>query len=1035
MKLRTRLWTILTSVSAALLIASSVGTYIAINYGSAAINMLFAIDTTKVIGTTEKMRFESDWGNPNGKGFFNEDKIMTRKAAVEGMTLLWNKDVDGKPALPLQEGNKLSCLSHSSVDIVESGTGSGHIDTVTQTGAKANTTLKDALSRYFEVNDKLWRFYTYGEGSTYTRGKTNYSESGPGAVNEVPWSKYTSEVTDSFSDYNDAAIVFISRTGGENGDLHTSKDGVAEEDGGYLALTQEEKDLLSNITSDKRFKKVILVLNTGNPIMMENLKPYIDNIDAAIYMGEAGTSGVNALAELLVGNESPSGRLSDTLAYSLFSHPSTVNDSKFTYSDIPSGGIESERYQGHYMVYAENIYIGYKYFETRYMDSILNPDSGASSSVGAEASTSGWNYDQEVAFPFGYGLSYSDFSYSDFSVKLAEDEQSYDVSVKVTNTGDVASKEVVQVYLSKPYTQHDKDNDIEVAGVELVGFDKTEKLAPGASEELVINVPKDYFKTYDANYKNEDSEGRYVLEAGDYYLTAATDSHVAANNILAAHGKTPSPEKVMAGQRDVSMGKDFATKLTLEEDTETYKVSRQTGEEIHNQLSQMDMNRYDGRGDNHVTYLSRKDWDGTYPEPVTIKFTDDMSEDLAITHVSPKNEPDKMPTYSKFASGSTDGKPDVHNGDLVAADFIDAPLNEYDERWNEDWDKKWNQLLDQMSWNEQATICANAYHQLNGAESVALPSSRQENGPVGITKRGESNWQIPNDNVKDWNYVCYPSGPVLASTFNTDIVEQVGQHMSEDMLYLGYNGIYGPGGNLHPSPFGGRNWEYYSEDPILSGLTGAAQCRGIENKGNIAYVKHFAFNDMETYRHYCGIFSNEQAARENYLRAFEIIFTDGGASGTMNSFTRVGFTWSGMCKELQTNILRQEWGWDGINITDWIENKFMSKPDAILAGTNSFDGNGTPSTYFGGYENDPDFAAKLRESTKIIIYNVVSTHTFNGLTRESIVETVTPWWQIVLYSVIALFSVATAGCGAMLTITLIMSNKKRREEASQGESK
>lgn len=1026
MKIRTTLWTVLTSVSAVLLTASAIGSYYAINEGSAAINMVFGFNPSKVIGTTERMRYESDWANPNGEGFFNENKRMIREAASEGMTLLWNKDVEGKPALPLAENNKLSCLSHSSVDIVESGTGSGHIDTVTQEGKNARTTLKEALNRYFQVNDTLWNFYNIGAGSGHGRGKTNYSESGPGVIDEVPWSKYTDEVKNSFGEYNDAALIFISRTGGENGDLHTSQDGVATEDGGYLALTQEEKDLLQNVTSDSRFKKVVLVINTGNPLMMKDLQPYIDNIDAAIYMGEAGTSGVNALAEILIGNKSPSGRLADTLAYNLFSHPSTLNDDKFTYSNI-NGALESERYQGHYMVYQEGIYIGYKYFETRYMDGISDPSgTGALSNAGAYNSTSGWNYDQEVAFPFGYGLSYSTFSYSNYDVKLSEDEQSYEVSLTVTNTGDVPSKEVVQVYLSKPYTDYDKEHDIEVAGVELVGFDKTEELQPNAHEDLTISVPLDYFKTYDSTYKNEDgTEGRYILEGGDYYLTAATDSHIAANNVLAAQGETPTAETVMAGSREVEMGKDFATKLTLSEDKETFKTSRQTGKPIHNQLDNMDINKYENKGDNKVTYLSRQNWEETYPEPVALNFTDGMKDDLAVTHVSPKNDPDNMPTYSKFASGSTNGKPDVNNGDLVAADFIDAPLNEYSEGWSEEWEAKWNQLLDQMSWTEQAQLCANAYHQLNAAESIALPSSRQENGPVGITKRGESNWQIPNKDVKDWYYTCYPSAPVLASTFNTDIVEEIGQHMSEDMLYLGYNGIYGPGGNLHRSPFGGRNWEYYSEDPVLSGLIGAAQVKGIENKGSIAYIKHFAFNDMETYRHYCGIWSNEQAARENYLKAFEIIFTDGKASGTMNSFTRCGTQWSGMCKELQTNILREEWGWDGINITDWVENKFMSKPDAVFAGTNSFDGNGNPS-WFSGYENDPDFAKCLRESSKIIIYNVAHTHTFNGITRESIVETLTPPWQIALYCLIGFFATTTVGCGAMLTISLVMRFKQKK---------
>lgn len=498
----------------------------------------------------------------------------------------------------------------------------------------------------------------------------------------------------------------------------------------------------------------------------------------------------------------------------------------------------------------------------------------------------------------------------------------------------------------------------------------------------------------------------------------------------------------MVGEpRKVSLGADFVKKLTLERDATTYAVSRQTGEKVYNKLDCGDINKYEGRGDNSVTYLSRKDWDGTYPTPAKITITDKMKNDLAISFVSPKAATaDKpMPTYGKFVSGAKDGKPDVENGDLVVFDFIDAPLNEYDENWSEEWEAKWNQLLDQMTWYEQANICANAYHQLVGATSIALPASRQENGPVGITKRSESNWQIPNQDVKDWTYIAYPNAPVLASTFNTEIVEQVGQHMSEDMLYLGYNGIYGPGGNIHRTPFGGRNWEYYSEDAVLSGIIGAAQCKGIESKGCLAYVKHFAFNDSETNRHHCGIWSNEQASREIYLRAFEIIFTDGEASATMNSFTRVGTTWNGMSKELQTDILRKEWGWDGINITDWIESDVMSKPDAIFAGTNSFDGNGKPETYFKGWDNDADFAWKLRESAKIIIYNVARTHTFNGISRNSIVINVTPWWQATLYAFIGVFTFLTVAAGAMLTLSIVFKQKfaeidAKREAAKAGAS-
>lgn len=1037
------LWTVVTSLCALLLAVFIVGTFIAVNFASAAINMVFGVDPTRVVGETENMRFESDWADVNGKGLFIEDKIMIRKAAAEGMTLLWNKPIeDGSDALPLPEGSWVSTLSHSAVDIAECGGGSGAIDdnnTLPKEGRV--TTLRDALNRYYAVNNELWRFYESGAGSSYSR-RTH--RPWPNAntswyVNEVPWSVYTSNgITDTFAEYGDAAIVVISRVGGENSDLYKSSE-VSLEQGSYLALTQEEKDLLNEVCKYREqnvFKRVILVVNTGNTIQFGDFAPYIDNIDAAIYMGQAGTSGVNALAELLVGNENPSGRLADTLAYNVFAHPSTEDVPTDSYSNFNSPSCGNWDHSRHYTVYQEGIYVGYKYFETRYMDGVLDAEgTNALSTAGAKNSASGWNYDEEVAFPFGYGGSYTDFTWSDFKQEKVGDN--YEISVTVTNNGPVAGKEVVQVYLSKPYTEHDKENDIEVAGVELVGFAKTDKLAPKAGQTVKVTVPAESFKTYDANYDNGDGTyGRYVVEAGDYYLTAATDAHVAANNVLSARGETPSGQKLMTGEaRDAGLSGAFAAKLSLSEDATTYAVSTQTGEKVYNQLDGMDINRYENRGTNQVTYLSRQDWQGTYPKDLQLVSNDALGADLAQSFVEPKDATaeNPMPTYGKFASGSTTGKPDVENGDLVAFDFIDAPLNEYDERWSDEWEQKWNQLLDQMTWREQAMLCTNAYHQMYGAESIALPSSKQENGPVGITKRGESNWQIPNKDVTDWTYVCYPNAQVLASTFNVDIVEQIGQHKSEDMLYLGYNGIYGPGVNIHRNPFGGRNWEYYSEDPILSGLIGAAESKGIENKGCLAYAKHFAFNEMESYRTSNGIWCTEQAGRELYLRAFELVFTE--ASATMNAFTRCGTRWTGMCAELQTNILRKEWGWDGLNITDWIIDDCMSKPDALFAGTNTFDGNGTPETYLGGWENDPDMAQALRESTKIIIYNVVSTHALNGMTRNSIVEEITPWWQLALYGFIAGFAVLTVGSGAMLTVSIVRNKKAKASKTADADKK
>jgi beta-glucosidase len=320
-----------------------------------------------------------------------------------------------------------------------------------------------------------------------------------------------------------------------------------------------------------------------------------------------------------------------------------------------------------------------------------------------------------------------------------------------------------------------------------------------------------------------------------------------------------------------------------------------------------------------------------------------------------------MPVYGVFESGSTNGIPDVENGDLVAIMFMDAPLYPeqvtdeellklvYDDglAYVDHWNAMWDQLLDQMTFEEQCYIVVNSYHWIHGAVSIALPESRQENGPVGITKRTELFFSLPNDDTikgddgTGWTWLAYPCAGILAASFDTDIAQRVGEHKSEDMLYLGYNGIYGPGVNMHRSPFGGRAFEYPSEDPYLAGYTAAYETIGIESKGAMAYVKHYALNDMETNRVNCGIWSTEQASREIYLRAFEIVFTVGKASATMNSFTRIGTTWNGASYEMMTAILRDEWGYDGLVISDWVtDGSAMSYVDGVMAGTDTFDGNG-----------------------------------------------------------------------------------------------
>lgn len=1069
------LWGILTGIFAVVFAAVLILHFVAVNFASAAINMMFGTSNFKTVNDpdAEVQTFhETDYDfTRNGESLYKEDSAMIEEAEAAGAVLLWNKT----SALPLAGTERLSLLGHSTVDVVECGTGSGYVETFDyKANGKATLTMKQAFeSRGFSVNPTLWNFYSTGEGSSYkmiTWPKTNCTQWQQWSVNEVPQSKYTAQVTDSYAAYGDAAIVMLSRSGGEYSDLHfnyaNSNDFVGNNDnnkkentsaeGGYLGLSDEEDALLADVLARKRsgvFKKVILLLNTGNPIQMQDIEPYYGGIDACMWIGQPGSTGMNGVADLLKGKDmegnvlTPSGRLPDTWAYDNNSAPAAANDGNYLYgnSELITSGHGTAAYSNKYMVYQEGIYIGYRYYETRYFD-CATESGNAGSAAGAKHSEGGWNYSSEVAFPFGYGISYTDFGYSGFkAVKRGDD---YEVSVNVTNSGAVAGKEVVQVYLSKPYTDYDKDMGIEKSAVELVGYAKTGVIKPGKSETVTIRVSAEDFKTYDA-----EGEQTYIIEKGGYYLTVATDAHVAVNNVLDYMGAEHEAQAVLGGvenTKSTALGSAFVEKFELSKDYRTYSVSSQTGEEITNRLDSGDINKYVNRENNSVTYLSRSDWEGTYPTAhAELTLNAKMAQDLLYNR-TPDPGDSQAPVYNTFNSGAENktgtekSMPVVAEGDLVAIQFMEAPL--YPEKVKDEellklvyddglayvdhWNKMWDTLLDQMTYEEQCYMVVNSYHWIHGATSIALPESRQENGPVGITKRNELFFSLPNDeaikgeNGTGWTWVAYPCAGILAASFDTDIAQRVGEHKSEDMLYLGYNGIYGPGVNMHRSPFGGRAFEYPSEDPFLAGYTEAYEAIGIESKGCLAYAKHYALNDMETNRVNCGIWSNEQASREIYLRAFEIVFTVGKASATMNSFTRIGTTWNGASHAMMTDILRGEWGYDGLVISDWITTgSAMSYVDGVMAGTDTFDGNGKADELT-KYSNNPAVQQAVRESTRRIIYNVVRTNVMNGMSLTSRTVAVTPWWETALIALDCVTGVIFAACAGMLVASFVLGKKQ-----------
>ena len=844
---------------------------------------------------------------------------------AEGAALLMNNG-----ALPLEVGSKVSTLSSSSVNIVYGGTGSGNVD-----ASKADN-LKVALEKSgFEVNPVLWDFYLSEEGAKYSRA---YGEGESAAllgsfnIGEAPWAVYSEDILNSFAQYGDAVIITLSRIGGEGADAKET----------YLELDQNEKDMLAGaaqLKADGKIEKIIVLINTSNALQVDFLKENEYSVDACLWIGGVGAYGTNAVTDILAGKVNPSGSLVDTYCYDNFSSPAMKNAIPVTYGGYDGKNIPD--YAETYLIYQEGIYVGYKYYETRYEDFVMGTGNAGT-----------YAYSDDVAFPFGHGLSYTTFAYSDMTVTYNAETDAFDVSVTVTNTGDVAGKETVQIYAQSPYTQYDVDNGVEKASVALCGFGKTQVLVPGASETVSVSVAKRELAAFDTY-----GAGTYILDAGDYYLTVATDAHNAVNNVLAAKGFTVESTD---GRMDLDGDAALTFKYVQEAfDDKTYATSL-NGTEITNQLSLADPNLYEGTEGQNVTWLSRNDWEGTYPsdEQIVLQLTELLIKDLQRTRYNSADyEAVEMPVL-----GAQNG---IKLYDMIGLDYNDP---------------KWEQLLDQLTYDEMVAMIGDSFHWRMPAESVQAPGSRDENGPQGLTVAlfGSS---------LGVETTAFTSEDVMAATFNSELMYEVGKLIGNDCLAADVSCLYGPGANMHRIPYGGRNFEYYSEDGFLSGQICAAEVKGIQEKGVDVVIKHFALNDSEQDRIGLGVWLNEQAAREIYLKAYQAAFETGNANGVMTAYTRWGAVWSGGVKGLMTNIMRGEWGNNGMSITDNVITPMVTGADGVLAGTTTYDAmlpnivNELP-----GYENDPVIVTAMREACHHNLYALANSSAMNGIGPDTSIK-------------------------------------------------
>jgi len=588
----------------------------------------------------------------------------------------------------------------------------------------------------------------------------------------------------------------------------------------------------------------------------------------------------------------------------------------------------------------------------------------------------------------------------------------------------VPGKKTVQIYAQKPYTTYDISNGIEKSAVDFVGYSKTKVLNPGESEIVTVSVPEYFLTSYDAL-----GTGVYILEdEGPYYLTAAENSHEAINNILAAKGKTVADGMTADGNVDMVYSIQYGF------DAQTYSKSYGTGADVTSLFKNADINRYEGKGSNNVTYLSRNNWEGT------LKLWSDINADGKNDNYVKLAMTDTM--YADSILDSEDIPVNDNNWPVMGSTATNHKLislmdAEYD-------DEIWNELLDQLTYEELSRLCAVGLRMTVSLPSIVKPETLDHNGPSGVTQKysaGPNGYaNQTNDPDKNMTGTCYPCNGIIAATMNDQLVKEVGELIGEDAMWAGYAGLYGSGLNIHRTPYAGRVFEYFSEDGILTGLIDTHKTIGIQSKGVYVYNKHFVLNDQEQNRQGLATWCNEQAMREIYLRAFELPIVYADAKCVMTAFNRIGAVWAGACKELLTDWLRGEAGMKGFAVTDMFDREYMSKPHEVLAGNDIPDnypgGTGTgisDRTNLGfefeaygpnGATPNAQIARAMRESAHRILYTVLHSRGMDGITINTQIIEITPWWQTALTVSIIVLAVLSVLSVAWLVIDMIPKKKK-----------
>ncbi|NMM95030.1 glycoside hydrolase family 3 protein [Bifidobacterium oedipodis] len=850
---------------------------------------------------------------------------LAEEVESEAITMLKNDNAN----LPLSS-KKVNVFGWGSTNPVYGGTGSGSLS-----DSYEKVSLLEGLAQAgIETNDSLTDMYTeYREGRPEAKiWVVDWT------LPEVPADQYSDTLIADAQEFSDEALVVITRIGGEGVDLPidmksdeityvNNSDKYEDFEAGdhFLQLSQTEEDMIKLVTEN--FENVTLVYNGANALEFDFLDEY-PQISSVLWVPPAGQSGFVALGEILTGEVNPSGKTSDTFVKDLTQTPVWNNFGSFKYDNMQE--FELDERTPSFVNYTEGIYVGYKFYETADDEGLID-------------------YDDMVAFPFGYGLSYTTFSQEMGDVTYADGKVSFDVTV--TNTGEKAGKDIVEVYYNPPYT----NGGVEKSSVNLVDFAKTDLLEPGESQTVSIEFEDDDMASYDY----EDAKA-YVLEAGDYVVSINSDSH------------TVIDEQTI----------NVAETITYDSEDNTH------GGDAVVATNQFD----DANGD--LTYLSRADHFANYVEATAAPTSYSMSDEVKATFVNNSNydpvdyndDSDEMPT--------TGAKNGVRLADLYDKDY-DDPL--------------WDDLLDQLTFNDMDNLIANAGFGSAAVDSIGKIQMVDADGPAAL-----------NNNFTGVGSIGFPSSTAFACTWNVDLATRFGEMIAQMAHDMHVSGWYAPAMNIHRSAFGGRNFEYFSEDPTLSGVMATKEIEAAQQEGVYAFIKHFALNDQEANRNnmLC-TWANEQAIREIYLKPFEMSVKEGGATAAMSAFNYIGTTYAAAHSPLLNTVLRGEWNFRGMVLTDFF-GYFDSyqNPDHEIR-----NGNDAMLSTIGIGNHVTDTSATSVKAMRTAAHNILYTTANSWMYADGEPETVTPVWKTIAYAAIGVIAVLVVGL-EVLTIKRYLSRRK-----------